>query len=318
MRKIVIIPFVVMLTVLSLQAQETINFFGENGVINDNPELNEDLSYTLTRINSKAEDVVWAQVVYSIIDLRDKRNAQLAFPVDPDATYKNLFRVISEAIVNGAPVYYPNDYGIAPQFKSDNLVLREKLSDVFFIETDVAGAQYVDPLFDKDATTNGLKLSSRIYDRFSKSINRFMIQRVFYFDKNLSRFNSKIIAIAPLKVEDSGSGAGESEEEGEAQGPDIQLVKTALKESVLAWLLLDDLKVQFAKQPVYQIDNIAQRVSYFEFFTKRMFGDYLVGDNNLFRRIYSSTQEITTKQLKDEVNNIREKIVKIESEVWDY
>jgi hypothetical protein len=43
-----------------------------------------------------------------------------------------------------------------------------------------------------------------------------------------------------------------------------------------------------------------------------------VGDNNLFRRIYSSTQEITTKQLKDEVNNIREKIVKIESEVWDY
>jgi hypothetical protein len=145
-----------------------------------------------------------------------------------------------------------------------------------------------------------------------------MIQRVFYFDKNLSRFNSKIIAIAPLKVEDSGSGAGESEEEGEAQGPDIQLVKTALKESVLAWLLLDDLKVQFAKQPVYQIDNIAQRVSYFEFFTKRMFGDYLVGDNNLFRRIYSSTQEITTKQLKDEVNNIREKIVKIESEVWDY
>lgn len=317
MRKLVCIPIVLMLTVWSLQAQETINFFGENGVINDNPELNEDLSYTLTRINSKAEDVVWAQVVYSIIDLRDKRNAQLAFPVDPDATYKNLFRVISEAIVNGAPVYYPNDYGIAPQFKSDNMVPKDKLSDVFFIETDVAGAQYIDPLFDKDGTNNGLKLSSRIYDRFSKSINRFMIQRVFYFDKNLSRFNSKIIAIAPLKVEDAGGAGGETEE-GENQGPDIQQVKTALKESVLAWLLLDDLKVQFAKQPVYQLDNIAQRVSYFEFFTKRMFGDYLVGDNNLFRRIYSSTQEITTQQLRDEVNNINEKIVKIESEVWDY
>lgn len=315
MKKAVLIFLTILLTGYFVQAQETINFFGENGVINDNPELNEDLSYTLTRLNSKAEDVVWAQVIYSIIDLRDKRNAQLAYPIDPDVTYKNIFRVLSDAVVNKTPVYYPNEYGLAPQFNSTNMVPREKLSDVFFIETDVAGAQYIDALFENDAPTGNIKISSRIYDRFSKGINRYLIQKVYYFDKNLSRFNSKLIAIAPLKVEQDVQLNAVQDDE---KGADIQAIKSALKESVLAWFLIDDLKVQFAKQPVYQTDNIAQRVSYLEFFTKKMFGDYLIGDNNLFRKIYSTTQEITPSQMKEEVSQIQEKLVKIESEVWDY
>lgn len=297
--------------------QSNLNFFESNGVINQSGELSNDLGYTLTLLDNRADDVVWAHVVYSMIDLRDNINAQLAFPTGQDANYKNLFRLLSEAVVGGAPVYYPNEAGVTPWFGQANLVPATKLSDVFFIETNVAGAQYIDPLFEQNTGNNTLTISNRIYDRFSKRINKFLIQQVYYFDKHLSQMSSKIIGVAPLMtMEDALAPAFPDFDNEDAGGADTQQLKTTLRDAIVCWFLYDDLKSHFSKQPVFQESNIAQRISYHEYFSKKMFSAYVIGDNSLMKRLYSNTGELTTNQITDEINDIQRKLVEIESGIW--
>ncbi|MPL91737.1 hypothetical protein SDC9_37814 [bioreactor metagenome] len=303
---------------LSTTAQQpNLNFFESNGVMNQSGELSNDLGYTLTHLDNRADDVVWAHVVYNIIDLRDNINAQLAFPTGQDANYKNMFRLLSEAVVKGAPVYYPNEAGITPYFGQENLVPATKLSDVFFIETNVAGAQYIDPLFERDSVKNTITISNRIYDRFSKRINKFLIQQVYYFDKHLSQMSSKIIGIAPLMtMEDALAPAFPDFEDENAGGADTQQLKTTLRDAVVCWFLYDDLKSYFSAQPVFQESNIAQRISYHEYFSKKMYAAYMIGDNSLMKKLYSNTGELTINQITEEIKNIQRKLVEIESGIW--
>lgn len=299
------------------QAQDrTFNFFESNGSITTAKELSEDLSYTLAHIDHRADDVVWAHVVYSIVDLRDTRNLQVAFPTDPDTQYKNLFRLLTSAVTAKTPVYYANEAGISPFFTAGNRVAVDKLSDVFFIETDVAGAQYIDPLFTYDQAKDSLGISNRIYDRFSRRINKYLLQKVYYFDKHLSRFSTKIIGIAPIVSEVTTFAAtGDDEEAGSASAQEL---KNTLKESVLCWFLYDELKPHLSNQLIYQVSNAAQRMSYHEYFTKKMYSDYLIGDNNLFKRLYSSNEEMTIPQLKLSITDLNEELVEIESGVWSF
>ena len=296
--------------------QTNLNFFESNGVINNSEMLTNDLGYTLTYLDHRADDVVWAHVVYSIIDLRDNSNAQLAFPSGQDVNYKNLFRLIADAVVAKTPVYYPNEADISPYFDTANIVLTTKLSDVFFIETNVAGAQYIDPLFELNATSNTLNISNRIYDRFSRRINKFLIQKVYYFDTHLSKLSSKIIGIAPLMAPEETMSAFPAFGEEDDNDQDTQLLKTTLRESILCWFLYDDLKSHFSTQMVYQASNIAQRISYHEYFSKKMFSDYLIGDNNLMKRLYSNTEALSTQQLTQEIQNIQQQLIEIEAGIW--
>lgn len=297
--------------------QPNLNFFDSNGVINQSETLSNDLGYTLTHLDNKADDVVWAHVVYNMIDLRDNINAQLAFPTGQDANYKNLFRLLSEAVVAGTPVYYPNEAGVTPWFSKENLVPATKLSDVFFIETNVAGAQYIDPLFERDSVRKTITISNRIYDRFSKRINKFLIQQVYYFDKHLSQMSSKIIGIAPLmNMEEALAPAFPDFENEDAAGADTQQLKTTLRDAVVCWFLYDDLKSHFSAQPVFQENNIAQRVSYHEYFSKKMFSAYMIGDNSLMKKLYSNTNELTSNQITEEIKDIQLKLVEIESGIW--
>jgi gliding motility associated protien GldN len=310
---------VALLTLMLLQAQErTFNFFERNGSISNARELSEDMSYTLAHLDHRADDVVWAHVVYSIIDLRDTRNLQTAFPTDQDVQFKNLFRLMTDAVAAGAPVYYANEAGISPYFSASNKVAKDKLSDVFFIETNVAGAQYIDPLFTYDAASGTLAVSNRIYDRFSRRITKFMLQKVYYFDKHLSRFHTRIVGIAPVVTEPELAQSSFMNDDEEPGNGDARELKTTLRESVLCWFLYDELKPQLAGQLIYQISNSAQRMSYDEYFTKKMYSDYLIGDNNLFKRLYSTTEEISIPQLKASVQQLANELIEVESGVWTY
>lgn len=319
--RILLISTIILISGNFIQGQDTDNlfFFKDNGAINYNENISNDLGYTLIHLDNRADDVVWAHIVYKVIDLRDNLNSQLAFPVERDVHYKNLFRVITEAISKNVPVYYPNESDITPNFDISNAVATNKLSDAFYIETNVAGAQYIDPLFEVDTLTNTITVNNRIYDRFAKRVNKFMIQQVFYFDKNLSMMRSKIIGIAPmLRSEDADLPDFSFLEEDNTNdnGLDLQELKNTLRESILAWLLYDDLKPTLSSQLVFQESNIAQRMSYHEFFTKKMFSAYLIGDNNSIKQLYYNTSKLTPEQLLVSLETIQRKLVEIESNLF--
>ena len=64
---------------------------------------------TLVTVDHRMDDIIWSRVVYRIIDLRYKQNYQLYFPTKPDdPNYRNLLKVIADAIVDGLPIYEKN------------------------------------------------------------------------------------------------------------------------------------------------------------------------------------------------------------------
>ena len=224
---------------------------------------------------------------------------------------------MTDAVVAGAPVYYANETGIAPNFTGTNAVAKAKLSDVFFIETNVAGAQYIDPLFTFNEAAGTVTVSNRIYDRFSRQITKFLLQKVYYFDKHLSRFHTKIIGIAPI-VSETDIPQPAFDDEDEPGSVSAQQLKGALRESILCWFLYDELKPHLAGQLIYQTSNTAQRMSYDEYFTKKMYADYLIGDNNLFRRLYSTTEDVSIPELKASVRKLAVELTEVESGIWSY
>jgi len=87
----------------SVSAQSKLNsFFEKNGTVSLQTTALDSLADTLAVVNHRTDDVVWSRIVYRIIDMRDKQNYQLYFPMVPNDEYRSLFRVILDADVNGS------------------------------------------------------------------------------------------------------------------------------------------------------------------------------------------------------------------------
>ena len=130
---------------------------------------------------------------------------------------------------------------------------------------------------------------------------------------------SRIIAIAPIQSAEPTTLTLLDEEEEEQvviSDDGIITLRNTLSESIIGWFLYNDLESHFATQPVYQESNAALRVSYHEYFSKRMYTDYLIGDNNLFKRLFGTTVDLTLVELKSEIRRIGNELIEIESDIW--
>ena len=84
----------------SVEAQKTaFPFFDQSGKIRLQTTELDALADTIAVISHRADDIVWARVVYRVIDMREKQNYRLYFPTRYDnPTYRNLFKVMLDAI----------------------------------------------------------------------------------------------------------------------------------------------------------------------------------------------------------------------------
>src|ERR1035437_9769757 len=103
MKKYWIVSIVIVMTIVPnlLSAQEKeIPFFDKKGNVRIQTTEMDALADTIAVVNHRADDVVWSRRVYRIIDMRDKQNYQLYFPVVANEQNRSLFRVILDAALN--------------------------------------------------------------------------------------------------------------------------------------------------------------------------------------------------------------------------
>ena len=112
-----------MLGVMTAQAQhKVISFFDEMGSARIQTEEFSQAHDTIVLVDHRIDDVIWARYVYRIIDMRYKQNYQLYFPTkSDDSDYRNLFKVIADAVVDGLPIYEKNMETIKPDFNQEPL-----------------------------------------------------------------------------------------------------------------------------------------------------------------------------------------------------
>lgn len=265
---------------------------------------------TVVMINYRIDDVIWARYVYRIIDMRFKQNFQLYFPVlsdDPD--YRNLFKVITDAVIDGMPIFEKQTGTIKPDFKQEPAA-KKVIPGMFLQGNPLDG----DPDLDISTSNDMVVHYDSIEDEFSfnfypyeslvRNQVKYLTQEVVFFDKHTSRLHTKIIAIAPLYSE-------------RITITDSTQVMGALNESIMFWVPFDLLRPYLAMQYAIPNRNETKRVTYDEFFQKRLYTSYIVGEGNMYNRWipdYANTYE----DIKKEQDRIATELLNFEQDLWEY
>lgn len=301
---------------LSLNAQHEVNnFFDEMGVAQIRTETYNPQIDTVLVTTHRAEDVIWSRVVYRIIDMRYKQNFQLYHPVRYDhPEYRSLFKVIVDAIVDGMPVYENRMDQIRPDFKKP--VSRTVLPTIFLADDPTADHSndptYMDVsssdamLIHYDSIQDKLSFHFYPYEDFVQNQLKYVIQEVIFFDRHTSRLYSKIMAIAPLQADKISV----------KEGDNIDYTH-AMIESLLFWIPFDDLRPYLKRQFIMPQKNDTKRVTFDEFFQKKLYTSYILGDGNIYDRLITD-YATTPEEVKKEQDRIAAELLNFEQDLWEY
>ncbi|NCB68443.1 MAG: gliding motility protein GldN [Bacteroidia bacterium] len=320
-----IVIFICFIAVFITNAQNTqiinskekpLPFFDAKGniAIHTN-ELNA-LADTLAVINHRQDDIVWSKIVYRVVDMRDKQNNQLFFPLIPNGKYKSLLRVILESnATSGLNAYGCRSNDIQPDYSIP--LPKDTISSLFVLNRWIEADKRVqtDSFIIRNPLTNNFEFSNeQYYEAFAKDQVKYLIQEVVFFNKHYSRMYTKIIGIAPIYFKTSYNlnmaGVGSQNKEGEG-------VWEAFRFSVLCWYLFDELRPFLAKQYVIPNGNETQRLTYDEFFAQRLYSTYLLGDENMVDKMLLQTYN-DPESIRREQKRIETELLNVEQDLWEY
>ncbi|WP_372744368.1 gliding motility protein GldN [Lutibacter sp.] len=241
-------------------------------------------------------DIVWSKVVWEYIDLNERINLPMYYPVDTSNVTmdrRSLFDTLLRGIRKGAITeVYDDSYFTAKMTKSEinAKLFRIDTTDAGFDELN-AGNRNIDEYIDK------INLSSQ-------DIEGFKIKGLWYFDKRQGELKYRLLALAPV-------------------APDVQVMGREdldiTEQLPLFWVwfpdarnILHDMKVFNEKNSAYPIsfDHLlnARRFSSIIYREENIYGDrdvaHYVKGNSLF-------QVIESNRIKDEIRNK-------ELDMWNY
>jgi gliding motility associated protien GldN len=233
-------------------------------------------------------DVMWAHRVWRIVDLREKINHQLYFPIEEIEDRKSLFDVVKHALlVEGSLTAYglgPTETDDEFRFPMPPIGLDSMLNPTV--------TRYIEDLDtgEKTPVTNSEPIKSI-------DITQYKIKEDWVFDKQRSERYVRIIGIAPM-MQMFG-------EDGESRG-----YKT------LFWLYFPECRYVFANWDVFNLQNDAQRRTFEDIFQQRMFASYIVKESNVYNRAIADYANGMDELLESE--RIKNELFLIEHDLWHY
>jgi len=314
LKKVSIIACLLLGVVTSQAQHQVTSFFDEMGSARIQTEEFSYAHDTIVMVDHRIDDVIWARYVYRIIDMRYKQNYQLYFPTkSDDADYRNLFKVITDAVVDGLPIFERNAETIKPDFKQDPIGKRS-IPPMFMVDDPLA--DYSDDqthydisasdamLIHYDSVADEMSFNFYPFEKIVRNQIKYLIQEVVFFDKHTSRLHTKIMAIAPLQSD-------------KISTRDSSNVMSSLRESIMFWIPFDKLRPYLAMQYAIPNRNEVKRVTFDEFFQKRLFTSYIVGEGNMYNRWipdYAKKEE----EVKKEQARIATELLNFEQDLWEY
>lgn len=331
MKRLYVILSVMSLAICANAQHLPKSFFDAKGNIRMETKELDETADTLVTIFHRTEDIVWSKVVYRVIDMRYKQNFQLYYPVHTDhERYHNLLNLMANAVINGMPIYSTESNLIKGKINPDySNEARLPYRDIP-IAFQIAGADYPPPsteeeeafaafydrtkspsmtILCKDSVDEnaGYEANFKDFELLVRNQLKYLIQEIVFFDKHTSRLYSKIIGIAPLysaKIE--------------IQEPETyEDYRDAFLQSIMFWVLYDDLRPYLAKQYMIPFNNESKRVTYEEFFQKKLYSSYVVAESNMYDRMILD-YSINHDDIVREQERIQSEMLTFEQDLWEY
>ena len=263
---------------LSLTAQTTEAKPPKNSILSNRQEIMVEKKLSpLPEI--REEYVMWKKTIIREIDFRQKINQVFYYPVNPTEDWRNLVTVLYDGILDGRITAYRVENNIddmvTPLTRDDFEKENTKIGDPPVIMRD--GVEVANEIVFKDRMVN---------------VTRLRIKEDWYFDKHLSQFLVRIIALGPIIVDEDGL-------------------------SQACWIPYDDnTRKVLSEAFVANRKNGAERRTYEEILTKRVFDSYIVKEENMYDR-YINSYALNIDALY-ESERIKTEMFDYEQSLWEY
>ncbi len=242
-------------------------------LVEDSPVLEYD--------HVREADVVWERKVWRLIDVREKMNIAFRSPKEP------FFSVLQGMVEDGDVAAFRDE-----DFK-EPLTFDEIDQKLNRIDTAI--------IWDPDTYEEKVQIVKNQINW--EDINKFRIKEVWYFDKELSTFNNRILAIAPIL---------------DRIDPDTGEFKYT---EVLFWIYYPEAREPFSRHRVQNGNNDIAPMSWYDLFENRYFASYVLKESNpLDLRVqdvyYGYEKEGIDRLLESE--KIKQELFNFEHDLWEY
>lgn len=239
-------------------------------------------------VHLREADVQWHRRIWRTIDLRQKMNLPLHYPLEPVNGQRSLWDVIRKAVLEGASV---TAYDPGPMLQDDAFQrvlsaaeLERLLNPVDTVWTpSLANPDVSDPI----AVPMPLE---------SKDIMMYRLKEDWILDKQRGVVEVRIIGLAPMR---------------EVRGEDGELRGHA----PVFWLYFPELRYVLANATAFNPQNEAEHRSLDALFAKRMFSSTVTAVSNVYGR--SLPEYLTGVEALLEAERIEQGLFQYEHDLWN-
>ncbi|MFA9192307.1 gliding motility protein GldN [Flavobacterium sp. FZUC8N2.13] len=238
-------------------------------------------------------DVLMGKMVWEIIDLSEKINFPLYFPIDTaniGSDRRSLYDVLTRAIKSGeiSEVYSDSYFNTKKTFND----IQASLSR---IDTTDVGREQINA---GQSVSQEYILRS---DLTAQDVTQYKIKGFWYFDKRQSELKYRLLAICPVT-------------------PDVYTMNSDEKDYIeLFWIFFPDAREVLHEAKAFNDKNSAMPVSFDHILNSRRFNSVIYKEENVYgdREIKEYMKDNAQSQLL-EAERVKEKIRDFESDMWNY
>ncbi len=278
-----------------LTAIAAIAFMNVDGQTVLNPTAPYDSPYLKEHINQRKPivytylreaDVMWSKRIWRVIDCREKINLPIYYPTSPIQNRKSLFDVIRSGIESGELHAYD----------------RPALDDEFQYEMPLslvkAKLNTMDTQLTQNINTGAMDTVLVPVSIESAAITQFWVKEDWFFDKQRSVMDVRIIGIAPMREK-------YDKMTGEYRGYEP-----------LFWLYFPECRPYFVQFEVFNRQNDAERRTFDDIFHKRLFSSYIRKESNVYDRVVVEYAKNIDALLESE--RIKNDLFLMEHDMWHF